>query len=41
LAEGFAAILPYFQARMAKFQPNAGVHNFLDRIAREQTALGA
>ena len=40
LTEGFAGVLPYFQARMAKFQPDAKLHTLLDRIAADQESLG-
>jgi nucleoside-diphosphate-sugar epimerase len=41
MAEGLASVVPHYRARAGGFLPNDKLHALLDRIAAEQTALGA
>ena len=41
LADGFAGAVEHYRGRAANYQPNEEFHALLDRIAAEQTALGA
>jgi nucleoside-diphosphate-sugar epimerase len=39
--EGLASVVPHYHKRAAAFVPDEALHALLDRIAREQVALGA
>jgi nucleoside-diphosphate-sugar epimerase len=40
MEEGLAGVVPHYRRRAGRYEADEGLHNLIDRIAREQAGLG-